>query len=199
MTVNPVDSAILGGLFGSDAMRAVFAERRWLQAMLDVEAALAKVQAGLGIVPADAAARIAAAARADAMPVAEIAASTKVVGYPVVGLTKALAKAAGPEAGRYVHWGATTQDILDTALALQMRDGLALLRADLVRVVRALAARAEKHRDDAMAGRTHLQHALPVTFGYKCAVWAAPMLDDLARLDALGSRVLRVQFDGTCE
>lgn len=196
MTVNPVDSAILGGLFGSDAMRAVFSERRWLQAMLDVEAALAKVQAGLGIVPADAALKIAAAARAEAMPVREIAASAAVVGYPVVGLTKALARAAGPEAGRYVHWGATTQDILDTALALQMRDGLALVRADLVRVIRALVARAETHRGDVMAGRTHLQHALPVTFGYKCAVWAAPMLDDLARIEALGPRVLRVQFAG---
>ncbi len=196
MTVNPVDSTILGGLFGSDAIRAVFAERRWLQLMLDVEAALARVQARLGIVPPDAARAIAAAARVENLAVAELAAGTRVTGYPVVALTRALAGAAGPEAGRYVHWGATTQDILDTALVLQMREALAIIRRDTARLARVLASRAEKHRRDVMAGRTHLQHALPVTFGYKCAVWAAALLDDLERLRGLESRVLRVQFGG---
>lgn len=196
MTVNPVDSTILGGLFGSDALRAVFAERAWLQRLLDVEAALARVQARLGIIPGAAARAIADAARAELMSVEEIAASTKVVGYPVVAVTKALAKAAGPEAGRYVHWGATTQDILDTALVLQLREALELLRTDARRLARALIAQAVRHRDVVMAGRTHLQHALPITFGYKCAIWAAPLLDDIARLDALRPRLLKVQFGG---
>ncbi|MCC7048704.1 MAG: 3-carboxy-cis,cis-muconate cycloisomerase [Alphaproteobacteria bacterium] len=196
MTVNPVDSTILGGLFGSDALRAVFAEQAWLQRLLDVEAALARVQAGIGIIPEAAARAIAAAARVELIPVDEIAASTKLVGYPVVALTKALARTVGPEAGRYVHWGATTQDILDTALVLQLREALDLLRRDARRLVRALVALAQRHRDVAMAGRTHLQHALPVTFGYKCAIWAAPLLDDMARLDALRPRLLKVQFGG---
>jgi 3-carboxy-cis,cis-muconate cycloisomerase len=196
MTVNPADSAILGGLFGTDAMRRVFADEGRLQAMLDVEAALARVEARLGIVPQGAADAITRAAKVGNLSFEELAASTRVVGYPVVGLVKALGKAAGGDAARYVHWGATTQDILDTALVLQIRDGLAQIRKDTVRIARALVAKAQTHRRDLMAGRTHLQHALPVTFGYKCAVWGAPLLDDLARIDALRARALKVQFGG---
>jgi 3-carboxy-cis,cis-muconate cycloisomerase len=196
MTVNPADSAILGGLFGTDAMRRVFADEGRLQAMLDVEAALARVEAKLGIVPQDAAEAITRAAKVANLSPEELGASTRNVGYPVVALVKQLGKAAGGDAARYVHWGATTQDILDTALVLQIRDGLALIRADVVRIARALVDRAQKHRGDLMAGRTHLQHALPVTLGYKCAVWAAPLLDDLARIDALRGRALRAQFGG---
>jgi 3-carboxy-cis,cis-muconate cycloisomerase len=196
MTVNPADSAILGGLFGTDAMRRVFADTGRLQAMLDVEAALARVEAGLGIVPAEAAEAITRAAKVERLWLEELGASTRNVGYPVVALVRQLGKAAGGDAARYVHWGATTQDILDTALVLQIREGLALVRGDTVRIARALVARAQKHRGDLMAGRTHLQHALPVTFGYKCAVWAAPLLDDLARIDALAGRALKVQFGG---
>jgi 3-carboxy-cis,cis-muconate cycloisomerase len=196
MTINPADSAILGGLFGSDATRRLFSDETRLQKMLDVEAALARVEARLGIVPKEEAEAIARAAKVENLSFDELGASTRNVGYPVVALVKQLGKAAGGDAARYVHWGATTQDILDTALVLQIRDGLVLIRADIVRVARALVDRAQKHRTDLMAGRTHLQHALPVTFGYKCAVWAAPLLDDLARLDAVAGRVLRVQFGG---
>ena len=196
MTVNPADSAILGGLFGSDAMRRLFSDETRLQRMLDVEAALARVEARLGIVPREAADAITRAAKVGNLSFEELGASTRTVGYPVVALVKQLGKAAGSEAARYVHWGTTTQDILDTALVLQMRDGLALIRADVVRTAHALVEHARKHRSDLMAGRTHLQHALPVTFGCKCAVWADPLLDDLARLDALATRALRVQFGG---
>ncbi len=196
MATNPADGTVLGTLYGSDAMRAVFAERQWLQYMLDVEAALARAQARLGIVPTFAANAIAAAARADKLDLKELAAGTRVTGYPVVALTRALAHAAGPKAGGYVHWGATTQDIMDTALVLQIRAGLAIVESGVARVGRALAARAVKHRRDAMAGRSHLQHALPVTYGYKCAVWTAPLIGDTARLQALRGRVLKVQFAG---
>jgi 3-carboxy-cis,cis-muconate cycloisomerase len=196
MTINPADSAILGGLFGSEAMRRLFSDAARLQKMLDVEAALARVEARLGIVPHEAADAITRAAKVQNLSFEELGASTRNVGYPVVALVKQLGKAAGGDAARYVHWGATTQDILDTALVLQIREGLILIRAEVVRIAHALVERAQKHRTDLMAGRTHLQHALPVTFGYKCAVWAAPLLDDLARLDALSSRVLRVQFGG---
>lgn len=196
MTVNPADSAIFGGLLGTDEMRAAFADRQYLQRMLEVEAALARVEARLGLIPAEAAAAISAAASVERLPLDEIAASTRIVGYPVVALVKALGRAAGGAAERYVHWGATTQDILDTALVLQLRDGLALVERGLVEVARALAAKALVHRGDVMAGRTHLQHALPVTFGYKCAVWLAPLLDHLARLDELRPRLLKVQLGG---
>jgi 3-carboxy-cis,cis-muconate cycloisomerase len=125
----------------------------------------------------------------------ELAASVRNVGYPVVGVVKGLSRAAG-EAGRWTHWGATTQDIMDTAQALQIRDGLSLIRADLLRVARALARQAATHRDTVMAGRTHLQHALPITFGLKCAVWLQPLVSHLERLDQLRPRVERVQFGG---
>ena len=121
MSVSPLDSPILGGLFGTDAMRDLFSDRAWLQTMLDVEAALARVEARLGLIPAEAAAAISSAAKVDHLDVAAIGASTKLVGYPVVAWTKALGKAAGADAARYEHWGATTQDILDTALVLQIR------------------------------------------------------------------------------
>ena len=196
MATNPADGTVLGTLYGSDAMRAVFAERQWLQYMLDVEAALARAQARLGIVPDAAAKAIVRAARADNLDLEELAAGTRVTGYPVVALTKALSRAAGKKSGGYVHWGATTQDIMDTALVLQIRAGLGIVEKSVARVGRALAARAVKHRRDVMAGRTHLQHALPVTFGYKCAVWTAPLIGDAARLRALRGRVLKVQFAG---
>lgn len=195
MPVNPADSPVFGTLYGSDAMRGVFDERAFLQRMLDVEAALARVQARLGIIPADAAAAITTAARVENLDTSELAASVRNVGYPVVGLVKGLSRAAG-EAGRWTHWGATTQDIMDTATVLQVRDGLLLLRRDLLAIIAALRGQAERHRHTLMAGRTHLQHALPTTFGLKCAVWLEPLLNHVERLDQLRPRVERVQFGG---
>ena len=195
MPVNPADSPILGTLYGSDAMRAVFDERAYFQRMLDVEAALARVQARLGIIPADAAATITNAARVENLSTEELAASARNVGYPVVGLVAGLSRAAG-EAGGWTHWGATTQDIMDTATVLQMRDGLALIRATLCGIVQALTAQAVRHRHTVMAGRTHLQQALPTTLGLKCAIWAQPLITHVQRLDAMRPRVEQVSFGG---
>jgi 3-carboxy-cis,cis-muconate cycloisomerase len=195
MPTNPADGPILGTLYGSDAMRAVFDERAYFQRMLDVEAALARVQARLGIIPADAAEAITRAAHFENLRVEELAASARNVGYPVVGVVTGLSRAAG-EAGGWTHWGATTQDIMDTATVLQVREGLALIRAELVAMVGALAMQAEKHRHTVMAGRTHLQQALPTTFGLKCAVWAQPLIAHVQRLDALRPRVELVSFAG---
>jgi 3-carboxy-cis,cis-muconate cycloisomerase len=195
MPTNPADSPILGTLYGSDAMRAVFDERAYFQRMLDVEAGLARVQARLGVIPADAADAITRAARVENLSAEELAASARNVGYPVVGLVAGLARAAGT-AGGWTHWGATTQDIMDTATVLQVRDGLSLIRADLHGMVTALALQAEKHRHTVMAGRTHLQQALPITFGLKCAVWAQPLIAHVHRLDALSPRVQQVSFAG---
>lgn len=195
MAVNPSDSAVLGTLYGSDAMRAVFDERAWFQRMLDVEAALARVQSRLGVIPAEAGAAITAAARVENLDTAEMAASVRNVGYPVVGVVKGLSRAAGNAAG-WTHWGATTQDIMDSATALQLREAFALVRADLLRLMAALAGQAEKYRGTVMAGRTHLQHALPVTFGLKCAAWLQPFPAHVARLDQLRPRVELAQFGG---
>ena len=195
MPTNPADGAILGTLYGSDAMRAVFDERAYFQRMLDVEAALARTQARLGIIPAEAATAITAAAHFDNLNPAELAASARNVGYPVVGLVAGLSRAAG-EAGRWTHWGATTQDIMDTATVLQVRDGLALIRTELHALLHALLAQADRHRHTVMAGRTHLQQALPTSFGLKCATWALPFIDHLQRLGQLRPRVEHAEFGG---
>jgi 3-carboxy-cis,cis-muconate cycloisomerase len=195
MPVNPADSPILGTLYGSDAMRAVFDETAYFQRMLDVEAALARVQGRLGIIPADAAEAIVAAAKVENLRTEELAASARNVGYPVVGLVAGLSRAAGA-AGGWTHWGATTQDIMDTATVLQVRDGLDLIETELKAILAALVAQAGRHRSTVMAGRTHLQQALPVTFGLKCAVWAMPFIAHLDRLKQIRSRVQVVEFAG---
>ncbi len=195
MPVNPADSPILGTLYGSDAMRAVFDETRYFQCMLDVEAALARVQGRMGIIPAEAAQTIIAAARIDNLQTADLAASARNVGYPVVGLVDGLSKAAG-EAGGWTHWGATTQDIMDTATVLQVREGLDLIETELQAILTALTSQADRHRATVMAGRTHLQQALPTTFGLRCAIWAMPFLAHQQRLKQLRARVQMVEFAG---
>lgn len=121
---------------------------------------------------------------------------TEIVGYPVLPLVRQLSVICGEEAGRYVHWGATTQDIMDLASVLQMKEGLAVVERLLRDIIGTLRQLSEKYRDTPMAGRTHLQHALPVTFGYKCAVWLSGFQRHLERLDQLKSRTLLVQFGG---
>jgi 3-carboxy-cis,cis-muconate cycloisomerase len=196
MSVSPVDSEIFGDLYGTVEMRAVFSDRAQLQFMLDVEAALASAQATLGMVPKHVVDAIKAAARVENVNLERIAEGTRQAGYPVAALVSELGRLAGAEAARFIHLGATTQDILDTALVLQMRRALTSIRAEVIALAKALGARATEYRDTPMAGRTHLQHAVPITFGMKCAVWAAPLAADVERLDQASRRLLVVQFGG---
>jgi 3-carboxy-cis,cis-muconate cycloisomerase len=196
MTVSPLDSEVYGNLFGTPQMRALFSDATRFQRMLDVEAALARAQGRLGVIPPEAAQTIAAKANAGILDTERMRAKTEVVGLPVVPLVTALVEACGEEAGRYVHWGATTQDIIDTGLVLQMRDAFALLDADLGRAILATAGLADRYRSAVMAGRTHLQHAVPITFGFKAAVWLASLLDLRQRLATLGDQVLVAQYSG---
>ena len=176
-------------------MREIFSDAASVQRMLDVEAALARAQAQLGLVPHEVATAISAAADIGKIDIFALGASTQRVGYPVVELVRQLGAAAGGSAPRYVHLGATTQDILDTALVLQMRIGLARIEQELVATAGALVARAREHRDTVMAGRTHLQQAVPITFGYKCALWVAPLLEHITVVrDSISA--LTVQFGG---
>jgi 3-carboxy-cis,cis-muconate cycloisomerase len=195
MPSTPFDSAILRDAFGTPAMRAVFSDEAAVRRYVEVEVALAAAEAGAGVIPAAAAEAIRAGARPDAIDLAKLKAETDLVGYPIVGLVHQFASQVG-EAGRYVHWGATTQDIMDTATVLQIRDALALVEADLDAIEAALAALAASHSATVMAGRTHLQHALPVTFGYKTAVWLAMIRRHRQRLAELRPRVLVGQFAG---
>jgi 3-carboxy-cis,cis-muconate cycloisomerase len=200
MTLGVLSSSLFGDMFGTAAMRAVFGEPAFLARCAEVEAALARAQARLGIVPAEAAQAISAAAATVAgnpqsLDLERLRRETETVGYPILPLVRQLADHAG-EAGRWLHWGATTQDIMDTAVVLQIREGLRLIEADLAAVRSHLAGLARKYRDTPLAGRTHLQHALPITFGYKAAVWLSGFDRHAARLDELKPRVLVAQFGG---
>jgi|SRR5579875_3020433 len=196
MAILPIDSEIFGALFGTVEMRELFSERTQLQLMLDVEAALSRAQARVGLVPREIAHKVTAAARVENLRLTEIARSMHQVGYPVFALVRELGRAAGPEAARYIHLGATTQDILDTALVLQLRRGAVLIRRDLLAIARALAALAQRYRDTPMAGRTHLQQAVPISFGLKCAIWASPFPRHIQRLDQALARAAMLQYGG---
>ncbi|MBV6305102.1 adenylosuccinate lyase family protein [Candidimonas humi] len=177
-------SKVVGRLFGTDEMRAVFSDERRIAAYLQIELALAKVEAQLGIIPEQAYADIAAGARAFSVDWDRLGRDVEAVGYPVLPFLTQLSEACGAS-GEYLHWGSTTRDITDTALALQLREALALIAAELGRIEAALLRLAERHRDTVTIGRTHGMHALPTTFGFRAAIWlseAARQRDRLARL-----------------
>ena len=196
MTSTVFDSGLFRDMFGTAEMRAVFSDAGYLARCLEVEAALARAQAGIGMIPAAAASEISAKATLACLDLGAMKRETEIVGYPILPLVKQLAAACAGGAGGYVHWGATTQDIMDTAVVLQLRSAFELIEADLDDILAALESLARCYRDTPMAGRTHLQQALPVTFGYKAAVWRAPLARQRERLAQLRPRVLVGQFGG---
>lgn len=190
-----LDSVLFRDAFGTRAMREVFSDLRLIERYAEVEVALAKAEARCGVIPAEAAVEIAKRTDVTALDFDLLRQETDVVGYPILPLVHQMAKQCG-EAGRYVHWGATTQDIMDTAVVLQLRDGLKIIGDDIAALRGILADLSKKYRDTPMAGRTHLQQALPVTFGYKTAIWLAAFDRHAARLAELKPRVLVGQFAG---
>ncbi|KAF5002064.1 hypothetical protein FDECE_10743 [Fusarium decemcellulare] len=194
-SISALDSFLYRNMFGTDDVRKIFSDKSYIKYCVDVEKALATAQAKCNIIPKDAAAAINAKADASALDVDRLAKETEIVGYPILPLVRQLAVQCG-EAGRYLHWGATTQDIMDTASILQMKAGLELVDKKLKGVTQALVVLASKYRDTPMAGRTHLQHALPVTFGYKCASWLSGLQRHQERLNQLRPRCLLVQYGG---
>jgi 3-carboxy-cis,cis-muconate cycloisomerase len=190
-----LDSVLFRDAFGTPAMREVFADLRLISRYAEVEIALAKAEARCAVIPAEAAEAIAARTEVSALDFDLLRGETDIVGYPILPLVQQIARQCG-EAGRYVHWGATTQDIMDTALALQLRDGLKIIEDDIAALRGILADLSARHRDTPMAGRTHLQQALPVTFGYKTAIWLAMFDRHAERLSQLKPRVLVGQFAG---
>ncbi len=191
-----LDSKLFSNMFGTPAMRAIFSDETLVQRYLDVEAALARVQARLGIIPEEAAKEIESKCDVTRVDFERLRTRTEVVGYPILPLVEQLTEWCKDNAGQYCHWGATTQDIMDTADVLQIRDGLALIKTDLEAIGATLASLAEQHKHTPMAGRSHLQHALPVTFGYKCAVWLSSIDRHLRRMAELSPRVLVGEFSG---
>lgn len=187
---------LLGGTFGSDAMRAVFSDDALVRHWLAVEAALARAEARVGLIPESAAESIAAACVIERIDLDELRRGFDLVGYPIVSLVRQIDRAAGPESGGYAHWGATTQDIMDTATALQARAARRLIEDDLAQLLARLGELAREHRDTVMAGRTHGQQAVPITFGYKLAVFIAELRRHRRRLAAAAHSVELVEFAG---
>lgn len=195
MTFSALDSALTGPLFASEAMAAVFSDRARLEAMLRMEAALARAQARLGLVP-EALASAIEAIDAGSLDLPGLGRATAQAGVPTIPFVKAVQSRLPPDLERAFHKGATTQDVLDTALVLQIRDALDLVRSDMLAVLEGLSYLAEAHRNVPCAGRTYGQHAAPVTFGYKAAVWLAGIAETAAQLPGLRRRVLVASLGG---
>ncbi len=190
-----LDSILFRDAFGTPAMREVFSDFSLISRYAEVEIALAKAEARCGVIPPEAAEQIAKRTNVAALDFDLLRRETDIVGYPILPLVQQMVTQCG-EAGRYVHWGATTQDIMDTAVVLQVRDGLGIIEADIATLRGILADLSRRYRDTPMAGRTHLQQALPVTFGYKTAIWLAMFDRHAERLEQLKPRVLVGQFAG---
>jgi 3-carboxy-cis,cis-muconate cycloisomerase len=186
---------LLRDIFGTERMRAVFDSRALLQSWLDVEAALAEAESEIGLIPEAAAAEIRAAARAEHFDLDDLRAGIERSQHPLVPVVEELSAAAG-ESGTYVHWGATTQDVMDTAVVLQVRAGLHLVEDELGRLVARLAELAERYAGTPMAGRTHGQHAVPITFGLVVGVWLDELGRARVRLAACRERVLVGELAG---
>ena len=197
--MNSSATQLLDPLLGSPAVGAIFSDHGRLQGMLDFEAALARAEAQVGVIPAPAAGAISVKCRAEFFDPAALAAATARAGTPVIPLVRhltALVAADNPDAARFVHWGATSQDAMDTGLVLQLRDALVPIGNDLARLADALATLAATHTVTLLPGRTWLQHALPVTFGLKAAGWLDAIERHRMRVAALQPRLLALQFGG---
>jgi len=190
-----VDSRLFRNLYGTPAMRALFSDRATLQAWFDAEAALAGAEAECGLIPQAAADAIAGAADAGQVDMDALREGIARSGHPFVPAIKALENLAG-EAGTFVHFGATTQDIMDTGAILQMRAALQLIEEGVDAFAAVLAAQARTHRLTVMAGRTHGQHAVPITLGLKLAVLVAELRRHRERIAQLRPRLLVGQLAG---
>jgi 3-carboxy-cis,cis-muconate cycloisomerase len=191
-----IDSRIFQGIFSSDAMRAVWSDENRTSKYIDVERALAKVQAGLGLIPQEAADEIISHCHLDQIDMDRLRQQTERIGYPILGVVTQINQLCRDKLGEYVHWGATTQDITDTATVLQIREALALVEADLARLAAALAKLAKEHRLTPVIGRSNLQQAVPVTLGYKMAGILSAVQRHQDRLQELKARVLVGEFAG---
>ena len=191
----PLDSAIFKPLFTDEEIAALLSDAALVRALVEVEVALARAEARVGVIPTKAAEQI-AKVDADKVELAALTHGTVRSGFPIIALVQELRKQVGAEAAPYIHWGATTQDIMDTACVLQVRSAIKVLRSRLGEIARHLSDLADRHRDTVLAGRTHGQQALPITFGLKVASWIAPLVRHAERLVEISPRLLVLQFGG---
>ena len=196
MSATAIDSAVFRNIFSTEAMRRVFSDESRVQKYLDFEAALARAQARLGIIPQNAAEEIVHHCDAAEIDFVKLERQTARIGYPVLPVVQQLVALCRDGLGEWCHWGATTQDVTDTATVLQVREALTLVEADIDAIANALAELARKYRDTPMAGRSNLQQAVPITFGYKMATVLAAFERHKQRLQELRARVLVGEFGG---
>lgn len=189
MGTSVFDSELLRDAWSTQEMRDIFNEEARVQAWLDVEAALALAQADLGMIPQDAAKEIAAKSRYDAIDKELVLHHLKITKHPLVPVVRALEHACEGGAGEYVHFGVTTQDIMDTGLVLQMRKAFLIFRRDLKMLAGDLLRLSREHRNTPMMGRTLSLQALPITFGFKTAIWLSEIDRHLQRMDEMEPRV----------
>src|ERR1700742_211583 len=190
------DSDVFRNVFTTEAMRTVFSDESRVQKYLDFEAGLARAQAKLGILPKDAADEIARHCSAEKIDMAKLKEATERIGSPVLPVVQQLVKLCKDGLGEWCHWGATTQDVTDTATVLQIKEALAIVETEIDGICDALAALAKKYRDTPMAGRSNLQQAVPITFGYKMATMLAAFERHKQRLVELRARVFVFEFGG---
>jgi adenylosuccinate lyase len=190
MSVHFIDNAVFGDSVGTAEMRRIFSETQSFQRWLDVEVALAKAQASLGMIPAAAAEIIAAQADASQLDLEAVKAHGKRTGHSLLGVLAEFRRLIAHDHARYVHFGATTQDIIDTALMLQVRDAFDMTTDRLGNVLRLVGELAEKHAATVMVGRTHGGHALPITFGFKASIWLSELSRQFDRWQQARERIL---------
>jgi 3-carboxy-cis,cis-muconate cycloisomerase len=196
MPATLLDSDVFRDIFTTPEMRHVFSDTFRTACYLEIEAALARVQGRLDIIPKEATDEIVSKCKIENIDFAKLKAATERIGYPILGVVQQIVALCDNGLGEWCHWGATTQDITDTATVMQIRAALDLIEADMEAIAASLAGLAQRYRDTAMAGRSNLQQAVPLTFGFKCACLLAAFQRHRERLKQLRPRVLVGEFGG---
>ena len=196
MPSHATESVLYGASFATPELLAVFSDENRVRKWYEVEVALARVQADLGMIPEPAAHEIARRARVENVDLIEIGRGIAETAHPIVPAIRAVEALCEDGAGEFIHYGATTQDIMDTGMTLQVRQAWPVLRRDLDACQDALVGLARTHRSTPMAGRTHGQQALPVTFGYKCAVWVDEIRRQKIRMREAETRIMTGNITG---
>jgi 3-carboxy-cis,cis-muconate cycloisomerase len=198
MPTSAIDSLIFRDIFGDPEVRAIWSDENRTQRYMDFEAALARAQASIGMIPKEAAAEITRVCKVENIDWAQLEKETLNIGYPVLGVVHQIAKHCKGDAGNFCHWGATTQDITDTATVMQMRESFHVIGKKLDAAIAAIAKLAKDHRDTPMAGRSNLQQAVPITFGFKMARLLATLRRHKQRLAEIRPRMEVFEFGGAC-
>ena len=182
--------------FSTKEMREVFSDKKRIQAWLDTEVAIAKAQANLKIIPKFVVKEISKAASVKNFNLETMKKDYLKIGFPIIPLLNQLKNLCSKESSRWIHWGATTQDIIDTGMVLQMRQGFIYLQSDLEKIMNIISRLVKKHQNTVMPGRTFQQHASPITFGYKAAIWLDELLRHQKRLIEIKKRVFVCSYGG---